>query len=168
MTGIVGKLNDSYNGLGLTIDETTVKLNYTTDELFEYVTKAAEKKKQESAKESLVSALQVFPDLKESTEKAKKESDIAFKEYQDIKAKWEKEHPVISGLGIADPLSSGEVSQALDKFNELDSKSFEASQSYDECIKNIKEYAIQIGYTDKEARKFINSLEKSSKQCWQN
>ena len=47
-------------------------------------------------------------------------------------------------FGIADPLSSGEVSQALDKFNELDSKSFEASQSYDECIKNIKEYAIQI------------------------
>lgn len=168
MTGIVGKLNDSYNGLGLTIDETTGKLNYSTDELFEYVTKAAEKKKQESAKESLVSALQVFPDLKESTEKAKKESDIAFKEYQDIKAKWEKEHPVISGLGIADPLSSGEVSQALDKFNELDSKSFEASQSYDECIKNIKEYAIQIGYTDKEARKFINSLEKSSKVAEKN
>ena len=78
MTGIVGKLNDSYNGLGLTIDETTGKLNYSTDELFEYVTKAAEKKKQESAKESLVSALQVFPDLKESTEKANRRASGSF------------------------------------------------------------------------------------------
>ncbi len=158
MAGIVGKLNDNYSELGLTIDETTGKLNYSTDELFEYVTKTAEKKKQEAARESLVSSLQVFPDLKESVEKTKKEEDVAFKEYMDLYNKRESEHPVLMSIGV----TGKPLMQAREKFNELSNKSFDARQSYNESIENIREYASQLGYTGKELDSFIDSLENSS------
>ncbi len=172
LAGIADKLNNSYNGLGLTIDETTGKLNYSADELFEYITKAAEKKKQEAAKESLIAALQDFSGLKEKSEKAANEVSAAWAVYQDARASWMEANPAqafYAGDEYEDTYYfPAALVESRDEWKAQKDAQEDVASSYGDCLKNIKEYAIQIGYTDKEARKFINSLEKSSKAAEKN
>ncbi len=161
MAGIVGKLNDNYSELGLTIDETTGKLNYSIDELFGFVSDTAEMQKQEEATKALTESLQDFSRLKEDTAKAWEEVEKSHENYNKKTEEWSEAHPVLVSVGFSE-FSSDSVSKAFDKYNQSKDSFSDARKSYDECIENIREYASQLGYTGKELDSFIDSLENSS------
>lgn len=160
MKGIVDELNGSYGELGLTIDESTGKLNYSTDDLFDYVTKAAEKQNTEDATKGLTEQLQGFSELKKRSEQAWGEVDAAHKNYDKLSKEWSKEHPVLDTIGVSE-FSSGEVSKAFKEYQKSLDDFADTSNVYDDSIAKIREYASQLGYTGKELDKFIARLEKS-------
>lgn len=159
MKGIVDELNGSYGELGLTLDETTGKLNYPTDDLYDYITKAADKQTKEAATQGLVKQLQEFPKLRETSEEAAKEAEAAKKNLKSIETEWERQ----SQSGFADYKRLRKKAEAAQELYDAQKKSMEEAMSnYDKGIDAIREYAGELGYTGDELDDFVARLEKSS------
>ena len=159
MKGIVDELNGSYGELGLTLDEATGKLNYSTDDLFDYVTKAAEKQNMEDATKGLTEQLQGFSELKKRSEQAWSEVDAAHKNYEKLSKEWSEAHPVLDAVGVSE-FSSGDVSKAWEEYQKSLDDFADASNVYDDGIAKIREYGAQLGYTGEELDDFVKRLEK--------
>lgn len=159
MKGIVDELNGSYGELGLTLDEATGKLNYSTDDLFDYVTKAAEKQNTEDATKGLTEQLQGFSELKKRSEQAWSEVDAAHKNYEKLSKEWSEAHPVLDAVGVSE-FSSGDVSKAWEEYQKSLDDFADASNVYDDGIAKIREYGAQLGYTGEELDDFVKRLEK--------
>lgn len=157
MKGIVDELNGSYGELGLTINETTGKLNYSTDDLYSYITKAADKQTKEAATQGLVKQLQELPKLREASEEAAAEAAAAKKNLQDIEAEWEQQ----SYSDFEGHKKLLEQTEAAQELYDAQKKNMEGTaKDYKKGIANIREYASQLGYTGEELDDFVKRLEK--------
>ena len=88
MSGVVGKLNTNYSELGLTIDSTTGKLNYSVEDLFKFISDTEEVQKQEEALKALTDSMHDFSIIAEDKAKAQEEVEKARENYNKKSEEW--------------------------------------------------------------------------------
>ncbi len=168
MSGIVDKLNADYSDLGLTVDETTGKLNYSVADLYEFITQAADEQKQRAAMDALVESLGQFEAVREASVQASEEVASAWDNYEALEEKWQGEHPVLSQLaGHAAVNWSGELGAAFHEWEALSTAAGAAHDNYDTLIEDIRTYCSVLGYTGEETDEFIRQIESSSEAAAQ-
>lgn len=163
MKSIVGELNGTYEDLGLTINEKTGKLNYSMEDLFDYVKAQKQQQEIEAASEGLAKALGKFDETKEIYKNATQEAAISKEKYEETRSNWGINHPVLMevfGTGARD--MSSDVGNALDHMRQTEEASQKASAEMTNLKKDIEEYCKTLGYSDAEIEKFISSLEDGS------
>lgn len=163
MKSIVGELNGTYEDLGLTINEKTGKLNYSMEDLFDYVKAQKQQQEIEAASKGLAKALGKYDETKETYKNATQEAAISKEKYEETRSNWGINHPVLMevfGTGARD--MSSDVGNALDHMRQTEEASQKASAEMTNLKKDIEEYCKTLGYSDAEIEKFISSLEDGS------
>ena len=138
MSGIVDKLNSSYGDLGLSIDETTGKLNMSAADLYEYISAANNEEKRKAAMEGLVEAIGQFDTAKEQSDIAVADLSKAADQYKGTTSKVEQELWNAAAVNAATAL-----------------------QTYGDLENQIREYCETLGYTEEETEAFIAQLEET-------
>lgn len=161
MSGVVEKLNTNYSELGLTIDSTTGKLNYSVEDLFKFISDTEEVQKQEEALKALTDSMHDFSTIAEDKVKAQEEVEKARENYNKKSEEWAKAHPVLVSIGVSESLS-GDVMEAYKDYSKAEENLGTANGAYTESIDKLKEYAAQLGYTEEETEQLIDSLKNNS------
>lgn len=160
MKKIVTELNGSYSELGLTINEKTGKTNFSMDDLFDYAQAQAEQQKMEAANNALVAALGEYNDIKSDYEDAGSEVEGQRKKYEDMKAAWIEDHPVLSQIGKGAEVSwSTDLGKQFDAWERAQDDYQASSDAYSELKEQIRDYCETLGYSAEEAEKFIEKLD---------
>lgn len=163
MDGIVDKLNSSYEELGLTIDETTGKLNMSIPELYDYIQNKADEEKKAAATNALTDAIAEYGEARQKAQDALAESTAAWDNYEQLENRWKQEHPVLNNIsgGIGAGWSK-DVAKAYDDYEALSDASRTALNQYGALSTQIRDYCEQLGYSSEETDEFISELEKSA------
>ncbi|MCI9417827.1 MAG: phage tail tape measure protein [Eubacterium sp.] len=162
MSGIVDKLNSSYEDLGLTIDETTGKLNISIDDLYASITQAADDQKRAAAMEGLTNTLAEFGNAKLQSEEAAEEAAKAWENYKSIETSLgDGAYRTVeySGAKIA---GTTELASSISAWQTLSKEAENARANYDDMIGTIKDYCAELGYTDEETNDFVSQLESAA------
>ncbi len=163
MKSIVNELNGSYADLGLTIDEQTGKLNFSTDDLFDYA--SAQKKQQEieAASQALVQALGDYDQAKSDHDAAVGEVSTSQDKYDEMEAQWKVDHPVKAYLGQGAEMNwDNDLGKAYDHLEQLSAAEKAASDHMSELETNIQGYCKTLGYSEDETARFIDGLRDGS------
>ena len=163
MRGIVDSLNSSYQDLGLTLDDTTGKLNLSVDDMYSVISHAADEANRQAATDGMIKTLQSFADIQEEAELAQSEVDEALQKYKDLEAKWKEEDPIESAL-------SGDVysdvglafAEASIEYTRLKAESDAANAAYDNSIRSLEEYCETLGFSTEQTEEFIKMTKESS------
>lgn len=163
MQGIVDSLNISYEGLNITLDETSGKLNLSIEQLYSAVEQAADDANNQAATKGLVDTLQSYNQLKDEMDTAFSETIAAKEKYNELEEGWINDHPVLSSIGEGAEMNwSDTLGEAWNEWQKLGDEAGKARSKYDECIGSITEYCEELGYTGEETKKFIETLKSSS------
>lgn len=157
MKQIVGELNSSYSDLGLTIDETTGKTNFSTKDLFDYAQTQQQQQKIDAASEGLMNALMKYNEAKDAYDES---GDNLFKDnkkYNEMEANWTTEHPFLSKIGQGRETDT-DVKNQYNQLQESLGAFEEAKKGYNDLNDDIREYCEQLGYSSDETEKFIQQL----------
>lgn len=157
MKQIVGELNSSYSDLGLTIDETTGKTNFSTKDLFDYAQAQQEQQKMDAASEGLMNALMKYNEVKDAYDES---GDNLFKDnekYNEMEANWTTEHPFLSKIGQGRETDT-DVKNQYNQLQESLGAFEEAKKGYNDLNDEIQRYCEQLGYSSDETEKFIQQL----------
>lgn len=163
MKQIVTELNGSYSDLGLTINETTGRTNFSPEDLFDYAQAQAQQQKMEAASKGLVGVLGEYNEAKSAYEEAGKEVDGRRDKYEEMQAAWISDHPVLSQLGKGAEVNwSSDLGKQFDAWQKAQDGYKKASDKYESMNEQIREYCGQLGYSTDETEEFIEKLEKSA------
>ena len=168
MKGIVGELNGSYSDLGLTIDEQSGKMNFSTEDLFDYAKAFADQQKMEAASKGLVEALGKYGETKTAYEEAFAEVDKRQEDYTKSWASWRESHPVQAQVEDYTKFTMNtDVKKKENAYGASQSQYKEASDSWRELNEEIEEYCMQLGYSEEETNKFMDQLDGTSEMAEQ-
>ena len=160
MKTIVGELNGSYSDLGLTIDEQSGKLNFSTEDLFDYAKAVADQQKMEAASKGLVQALGKYGETKTAYEEASAEVDKRHEDYTQSWASWRESHPVQAQVEDYTKFTMNtDVKRKENAYEASQSQYKEASDSWRELNNEIEEYCMQLGYSEEETKNFMDQLD---------
>lgn len=163
MKQIVTELNGSYSDLGLTINETTGRTNFSPEDLFDYAQAQAQQQKMEAASKGLVGVLGKYNEAKSAYEEAGKEVDGRRDKYEEMQAAWISDHPVLSQLGKGAEVNwSSDLGKQFDAWQKAQDGYKKASDKYESMNEQIREYCGQLGYSADETEEFIEKLEKGA------
>lgn len=163
MKGIVNRLNSSYADLGLTIDDTTGKLNMSVDKLYDVIQKDAENQKKQAATDALTDAIARFGEARKLLIESQHESGAAFNAYKDAEEQWRQEHPILKDfVGNAVMNWDAEAKAAFNDWQVLSDAAVEASDQYKQLESDIRDYCDALGYTTEETDQFIAQLKESA------
>lgn len=157
MKQIVGELNSSYSDLGLTIDETTGKTNFSTQDLFDYAQAQQEQQKIDAASEGLMNALMIYNETRDAYNESANNLSIDNDKYNRMEAEWVDEHPLLSKIGQGRETDT-DVKNQYNQLQESLGAFKEAEQGYNDLNDKIQEYCEQLGYSSDETEKFIQQL----------
>ena len=82
MQGIVDRLNNSYEGLNLTLDSTNGKLNMSVEDLWQAVTDSANQEKAQANMDKLMDYIGQYQNAQSTFDEANKSMNAAYEEYQ--------------------------------------------------------------------------------------
>lgn len=160
MKQIVTELNGSYSDLGLTINETTGRTNFSPEDLFDYAKAQAQQQKMEAASKGLVGVLGKYNETKSAYEQAGKEVAGERDKYEEMEKAWIADHPVLSQIGKGAEVNwSSNLGKQFDAWQKEQENYQIASDAYDKMNEQIREYCIQLGYSTEETDEFIEKLE---------
>ena len=160
MKQIVTELNDSYSDLGLSINETTGKTNYSISDLYSYAQEQKEQQKIDTASQALVAALGKYEEVKSAYEQAGDEVGGERDKYEDMQKKWIGDHPILSQIGKGAEVNwSSDLGKQFDAWEKAQDNYQTASDNYDKLNSQIREYCEQLGYSTEETEEFIQQLE---------
>lgn len=163
MKQIVTELNGSYSDLGLTINETTGRTNFSPEDLFDYAQAQAQQQKMEAASKGLVGVLGKYNEAKSAYEQAGKEVAGERDKYEEMQAAWISDHPVLSQLAKGAEINwSSDLGKQFDAWQREQDNYKTASDNYERMNEQIREYCGQLGYGTEETEKFIEKLEKGA------
>lgn len=170
MSGIVDRLNGSYEGLNLTLDETNGKLNLSITELWQAVTAEAEAEKAQANMDALMGylgqyqeAFRLFDDTRKSMNAEKQKLDDIYNDIVDNR--FAKDHPIINALGWA---KGGEESWYSDYGDQWDvwkaeeKAATDAEESFYALKDSIKLCYEQMGYSSEEIESMMQELTKAA------
>lgn len=163
MSGIVDKLNASYEDLGLTIDKTTGRLNVSVPDLYNFISQAANEQKQQAAMDALTKGIVKFDEAKEELATASQDAADAWNTYESMEEQWKKDHPIKATIGAGVEMNwDADLGEAFDKWQTSSEYIKTANEEYENAIENIRTYCEQLGYSGEETDEFISQLESSA------
>lgn len=162
MKGIVNKLNSSYEDLGLTIDDTTGKLNMSVDKLYDVIQQDAEAKKKEAATTALTDAIAEYGEKRKQYLDSIAEQKAAWDEFQRKSEQWVSDHPFLSQLNDSGLNLDEGVTNAFKDWEALQEIMEGNSTAIKDAEESIREYCNTLGMSDEEQEQFIEQLRESA------
>ena len=170
MSGIVDRLNGSYEGLNLTLDETNGKLNLSITELWKAVTEEAEAEKAQANMDALMGylgqyqeAFRLFDETRKTMNAEKQKLDDIYNDIVDNR--FAKDHPIINALGWAKGGEEGWYSDYGDQWDvwkAAEKAATDADESFYALKDSIKLCYEQMGYSSEEIESMMQELTKAA------
>lgn len=159
MKQIVNELNGSYSDLGLTIDETTGKTNFSTQDLFDYAQAQQQKQKVDEASKALVSALGIYNEKRDAYNQSVEEVNKSQDKYKEMEGEWKEKHSILSQIGKGAEMNwSSELGNQFDQWKQSTEAMHTASDEYNNLNDAIRKHCEQLGYSTDETEAFIQQL----------
>lgn len=163
MNQIVSQLNGSYSDLGLTIDETTGRTNFSTQDLFDFAHSEYQKQQMEAASQGLLESLGAYEEAKKNYDDALSENTNSWEKYEQMETQWKADHPVQASLaGNAAMNWSSELGNQFDQWQKSEEEVATTSAALNELNNNIGIYCETLGYSSEETETFIQQLQDGS------
>ena len=162
MQGIVDRLNNSYEGLNLTLDSTNGKLNMSVEDLWQAVTDSANQEKAQANMDKLMDYIGQYQNAQSTFDEANKSMNAAYEEYQKaLDEDWSEEHPFLAWSGLADGAEmnwSGSVKDAYNEWSALQEATSESQEEFDRVTESIRECYEEMGYSEEEIDSMMAEL----------
>ncbi len=162
MQSIVDRLNDSYEGLNLTLDETNGKMNMSIEDLWKSVTSVAEERRAEANMEALMGYLEQYQEFQSVYDEAIQTEKNAKAEYERaLEENWADEHPFLAWTGWADGAEmnwNGSVKDTFNVWNSAKEATEGAAANFDELDENIRSCYEAMGYSQEEIDNMMAEL----------
>jgi TP901 family phage tail tape measure protein len=159
MQNIVDRLNDSYEGLNLTLDETNGKLNMSVEDLWAVVSESAEQERARANMDALMDYLAQYQEAQQAYDEAMKTQVAAKAEYERaLEEDWAEEHPFLAWTGWADGAEmnwSGSVKDAYHVWNQAKEATSGAKENFDTLTESIEACYAQMGYSEDEIEEMM-------------
>lgn len=160
MGSIVDKLNGQYEGLGLTVDATTGKLNKSTTSVRGFINQADNSAMKDIKNDFITSNLTNYDKAKSDMDTAYKNASIAYDKYKEAEAEWIKTHPVLSKLAKGAEMNWDDNLGALwSEWNNLRETANEASDVYRGLQKDIQTAYTEMGNDEQATADFMEGLD---------
>lgn len=152
MQNIVDRLNGSYEGLNLTLDETNGKLNMSVEDLWAVVSESAAQERAEQNMQDLMGYLEGYQLAQEKYGEALQSQVAAQKEYERaLDEDWAKEHPFLAWTGWAQGAEMNWWGSVREAYNELSAarEAVELTASdFNRLDENIRNCYAEMGYSE--------------------
>lgn len=162
MQGIVDRLNNSYEGLNLTLDSTNGKLNMSVEDLWQAVTDSANQEKAQANMDKLMDYIGQYQNAQSTFDEANKSMNAAYEEYQKaLDEDWSEEHPFLAWSGLADGAEmnwSGSVKDAYNEYSVLKDATEDAEEEFNRVTDAIRECYEEMGYSEEEIDSMMSEL----------
>ena len=162
MQGIVDRLNNSYEGLNLTLDSTNGKLNMSVEDLWQAVTDSANQEKAQANMDKLMDYIGQYQNAQSTFDEANKSMNAAYEEYQKaLDEDWSEEHPFLAWSGLADGAEmnwSGSVKDAYNEYSVLKDATADAEEEFNRVTDAIRECYEEMGYSEEEIDSMMSEL----------
>lgn len=162
MQSIVDRLNNSYEGLNLTLDSTNGKLNMSVEDLWQAVTDSANQEKAQANMDKLMDYIGQYQNAQSTFDEANKSMNAAYEEYQRaLDEDWSEEHPFLAWSGLADGAEmnwSGSVKDAYNEWSVLKDATAEAEEEFNRVTDTIRECYEEMGYSEEEIDSMMSEL----------
>lgn len=169
MQNIVDRLNGSYEGLNLTLDETNGKLNISVEDLWAIVSESAEQERAQANMDALMDYLAQYQEAQRTYDEAMKTQVAAKAEYERaLEEDWAEEHPFLAWSGIADGAEmnwSGSVKDAYHVWDQAKEATSGAKENFDSLTESIEACYAQMGYSEEEIDEMMAELALASKSA---
>lgn len=162
MQNIVDRLNGSYEGLNLTLDETNGKLNMSVEDLWAVVSESAEQERAQANMDKLMGYLEQYQEAQTKYDEAMKSQVAAKAEYERaLEEDWAEEHPFLAWTGWADGAEmnwSGSVKDAYNVWAQTKEATSGAKEGFDFLTESIENCYAQMGYSEDEIEEMMAEL----------
>ena len=162
MQNIVDRLNGSYEGLNLTLDETNGKLNMSVEDLWAVVSESAEQERAQANMDALMDYLAQYQEAQRTYDEAMKTQVAARAEYERaLEEDWAEEHPILAWTGWADGAEmnwSGSVKEAYHVWDQAKEATSGAKENFDTLTESIESCYAQMGYSEDEIEEMMAEL----------
>lgn len=162
MQSIVDRLNGSYEGLNLTLDETNGKLNMSVEDLWAMVSESAEQERAQANVDKLIGYLEQYQEAQTKYDEAMKSQVAAKAEYERaLEEDWAEEHPFLAWSGLADGAEmnwSGSVKSAYHVWEQAKEATNGAKEGFDALTESIEGCYAQMGYSEDEIEEMMEEL----------
>ena len=162
MQNIVDRLNGSYEGLNLTLDETNGKLNMSVEDLWAVVSESAEQERAQANMDKLIGYLEQYQEAQTKYDEAMKSQVAAKAEYERaLEEDWAEEHPILAWTGWADGAEmnwSGSVKDAYNVWAQTKEATSGAKEGFDFLTESIENCYVQMGYSEDEIEEMMAEL----------
>ena len=162
MQNIVDRLNGSYEGLNLTLDETNGKLNMSVEDLWAVVSESAEQERAQANMDKLIGYLEQYQEAQTKYDEAMKSQVAAKAEYERaLEEDWAEEHPFLAWTGWADGAEmnwSGSVKDAYNVWAQTKEATSGAKEGFDFLTESIENCYAQMGYSEDEIEEMMAEL----------
>lgn len=159
MQNIVDRLNGSYEGLNLTLDETNGKLNMSVEDLWAVVSESAEQERAQANMDALMDYLAQYQEAQQTYDEAMKTQVAAKAEYdRALEEDWAEEHPILAWTGWADGAEmnwSGSVKDAYHVWDQAKEATNGAKENFDTLTESIEACYAQMGYSEDEIEEMM-------------
>ena len=166
MHNIVDRLNNSYDGLNLTLDETNGKLNMSIEDLWAVVSESAEQERAQANMDALMDYLAQYQEAQQTYDEAMKTEAAAKAEYErSLEEDWAEEHPFLAWTGLGDGAEmnwSGSVKDAYQVWDQAGEATSGAKENFDSLAESIKSCYEEMGYSEEEIEKMMAELAQAS------
>lgn len=160
MSQIVTKLNGNYEGLGLTLDKVTGKLNFDIPDLYDYVKNAAEQQKQQNAYKALIGYMGQYETAQRQEAEAYKSQKYAREEYLKIlntgKDQWWGDETWMKTWDI------NGAGKAYEEWNQQQEQWIARGEEVEEVTSNMRDTLQGLGYTEEEVASFMEEMTSGS------
>lgn len=162
MQNIVERLNGSYEGLNLTLDETNGKLNMSIEDLWAVVSESAEQERAQANMDALMGYLAQYQEAQAKYDENMKTQIAAKAEYERaLEEDWAEEHPVLAWTGWADGAEmnwSGSVQDAYRVWDQAKEATNGAKENFDSLAESIAACYAEMGYSEDEIEEMMAEL----------
>ena len=162
MQNIVDRLNGSYEGLNLTLDETNGKLNMSVEDLWAVVSESAEQERAQANMDNLMNNLARYQEAQQLYDETMKSQVAAKAEYERaLEEDWAEEHPFLAWTGWADGAEmnwSGSVKDAYHVWDQAKEATSVAKEDFDSLTEAIENCYAQMGYSEDEIEEMMAEL----------
>ena len=162
MQSIVDRLNNSYEGLNLTLDSTNGKLNMSVEDLWQAVTDSANQEKAQANMDKLMDYIGQYQNAQATFDEANRSMNAAYEEYQRaLDEDWSEEHPFLAWSGLADGAEmnwSGSVKDAYNEWSVLKDATADAEAEFNRVTDTIRECYEEMGYSEEEIDSMMSEL----------
>lgn len=162
MQSIVDRLNGSYEGLNLTLDETNGKLDMSIEELWAAVSESAEQERAQANMDALMDYLAQYQEAQRVYDEALQTQADAKAEYERaLEEDWADEHPFLAWTGWADGAEmnwSGSVKDAYNVWDQAKDATAGAEENFNSLTDSIRACYEEMGYSAEEIDEMMADL----------